>query len=74
MDEITKTALLARDIQRIRTMDNDHMDSLASVITLIAAMNEIGAKNQQILDHNNSARITGSGFDCTTSYFTVIYW
>jgi putative N-acetylmannosamine-6-phosphate epimerase len=74
MDEITKKALLRRDIPHLRTMDNDYMDSPVSIITLLTAMDEIGANNQQIIAHDNSARISRSGFDNTTSYFTVVYW
>jgi len=74
MDEVTKKALLRRNIQQIRAMDNDYMDSPISIITLLYAMEEIGAENQQIIAHDNSARISRSGFDNTTSYFTVVYW
>jgi len=73
-DEVTKKALLRRDIQQIRAMDNDYMDSPISIITLLYAMEEIGAENQQIIAHDNSARISGSSFDNTTSYFTIVYW
>lgn len=74
MDEITKKALLKRDIQHIRTMNNDYMDSPVSIITLLCAMEEMGAENQRIIAHDNSARISRTSFDNTTSYFTVVYW
>lgn len=73
-DEITKKILLERNIQGIRSMDNDYLDSPASIITLLSAMETLGASHQQILEHNNSARISGKNSDSTTSYFTWIYW
>lgn len=73
-DEFTKKVLLSRDILTISHMNNDYMDSPSSIITLITVMNNIGAKNAIILEHNNSARISGENRDYTTSYFTVVYW
>jgi len=74
MDEITQKALLERDIDRIRAMDNDHTDSPVSVITLLNVMDRLGAREQIILGHNNSARISATDPSSTTSYFTVIYY
>ena len=73
-DEISKQALLKRDINQIRGMGNDYMDSKISIIALLLAMNELGADEQLILEHNNSARISGEALHSTTSYFTVVYW
>lgn len=74
MDEITRKALLKRDIDRIRAMDNNYMDSPVSIITLLTVMDRLGAREQIILDHNNSARISATDPNSTTSYFTVIYY
>lgn len=74
MDEITEKALLERDIDRIRAMDNDYMDSPVSIITLLTVMDRLSAGGQLILDHNNSARIKSADSNSTTSYFTAIYY
>ena len=74
MDEITRRALEDRNIQQINCMNNDFMDSPASIITLLAAMDEVKAYNQKMLNHSNSAIIAGNGYDYTTSYFTYVFY
>jgi MEMO1 family protein len=74
MDEITRSALEDRNIQQINCMNNDFMDSPASIITLLAAMDEVKADNQKMLNHSNSAIIAENGYDYTTSYFTYIFY
>jgi AmmeMemoRadiSam system protein B len=73
MDEITLQALKSMDAERISRMSNDNLDSPPSVIALLAAMKAMGAKDFNLLGHNNSSRITGSGADYTTSYFTAAF-
>ncbi len=73
-DEITKQALKNRDINQISWMCNDYLDSPSSIVTFLTIMNEIGANNDAILAHDNSARISGRDKNNTTSYFTMVYW
>lgn len=72
-DEITKVALTNRDIDQISLMNNDYLDSPASIIVLLTMMNEVGSKEQFILNHTNSARILEEYSKSTTSYFTIVY-
>jgi len=55
-------------------MNNDYMDSPASIIFLLTIMNEAGVENQIILNQSNSARILPGDSNSTTSYFTVAYF
>jgi len=73
-DLVTKEALLSRDINQISNMNNDYLDSPASIILLLTMMNEAGAENQIILNQSNSARILGGDSNSTTSYFVVTYY
>lgn len=73
MDEITLQALEGMDSEKISKMDNDNLDSPPSIITLLAAMEAMEAKDFKLLGHGNSSRITGSGADYTTSYFTAVF-
>jgi len=73
MDEITIEAIKNRDLTAISHMGNDNLDSPPSIITLLEAMNRAGADSMTVLDHSNSARITGTGAGNTTSYFSIMF-
>ena len=73
MDEITLQALQNMDAEKISQMGNDNLDSPPSAIALLTAMEAMEAKDFKLLGHNNSSRITGSGADYTTSYFTAVF-
>ncbi|MFW6028644.1 MAG: AmmeMemoRadiSam system protein B [Halanaerobiales bacterium] len=74
-DEITYQAIKDRDFDKIRSFNNEYLDSPLSLITLLTIMNKEEAKNDILLENNNSARInplTDSNY--TTSYFTLVYY
>jgi MEMO1 family protein len=73
MDEITLNAINTRNLKQIRSMGNDNMDSPPSIITLLSAMNAIGADKLKVLGHSNSDRIANSDTGYTTSYFTMVF-
>ena len=73
MDEVTLQALENMDAEKISHMGNDNLDSPPSIIALLTAMESMQAKDFKLLGHNNSSRITGSGADYTTSYFTAVF-
>jgi len=74
MDEVSIKAIKNRDISLIQNFNNDYIDSPPSIITLLSAMDTVGAAHMEILDHSNSDRITGAKSNETTSYFTVIFY
>lgn len=73
MDEITLEAIRSRDLNSISRMGNDNLDSPASLITFLGAMDQIGAAGPEVTAHDNSYGITGGGADYTTSYFTMFF-
>jgi AmmeMemoRadiSam system protein B len=73
MDKITLEAILSRDTISISRMGNDNIDSPPSILSLLFVMDEIGAIGPEIIAHDNSFGITGTGAECTTSYFTMFF-
>jgi AmmeMemoRadiSam system protein B len=72
-DKITLAAINSWNIDELSRMSNDNLDSVPSVTTLLNAMDTIGAKGIEVTGHSNSSRIAGSGYDYTTSYFTMFF-
>ena len=54
-------------------MNNDNLDSPPSILTLLSAMDDIGAVGPDVIGHDNSYGITGSSADYTTSYYTMLF-
>lgn len=73
MDSITLDAIKRRDIRAISKMTNDNLDSPPSIISLLTAMDSMGAGDMLLIENNNSAKITGQSPDYTTSYFTMLF-
>ena len=73
MDEKSLTAISSWNIDELSMMSNDNLDSVPSAIALLSAMDTIGAKYVEVTGHGNSSRITGSGYDYTTSYYTIFF-
>ena len=73
MDKITLDAVISRDTASISRMGNDNIDSPPSILALLSIMDEIGAIGPEITAHDNSFGISGSGAECTTSYFTMFF-
>lgn len=59
--------------QKLLTYDSQHMDSPASICTLLYSMLNIGATNIEVETHDNSANIQKSQKDNTTSYFSIYF-
>lgn len=73
MDKITLDAIESWDFEGIRLMRNDNLDSVPSLLTLMTAMKAAGAENMEVTGHSNSSYIAGSGYEYTTSYFTMFF-
>lgn len=72
-DEITLAAITSWNIDELNRMSNDNLDSVPCVTALLHAMDTLGAKDIKVTGHSNSSRITRSGYDYTTSYFTMFF-
>ena len=73
MDEITLKAIEVRDTQALIRMSNDNIDSPPSILTLLSAMDGLGAEGPLVTGHSNSFIIAGGGADYTTSYYTMLF-
>lgn len=73
MDAVTLEAILSWDLEALSRMGSDNLDSVPSIITLLTAMDAVRARDIDVTAHSNSSRITGSGYDYTTSYFTMFF-
>lgn len=72
-DQETLKVLRNRNLPLLFTMDNDHLDSPASLGTLISTMNNLGINDFTLLDHTNSGIMLANDVVETTSYMTIMY-
>ncbi len=61
------------DLDTLFTMDDDHLDSPASLGTLFLTMESLGLQDFQVLNHTNSGIIIGNDLIETTSYITLLF-
>jgi len=73
-DKITIKALEDFNYMPIFYMNNDYLDSPASIICLLKIMENFKAKNLKILNHTNSGEILQEKYQPTTSYFEIIFY
>jgi AmmeMemoRadiSam system protein B len=73
MDAITLEAIESRDTLALIRMTNDNLDSPPSILTLLSAMDGVGAVGPDVIGHNNSFGISGTSPDYTTSYYTMLF-
>ena len=70
-DELTKQFLLELEEKPLYTLNNDYMDSPASVALMLKVCKKLSANNFSIVGHSNSAIILNNlSLQSTTSYFT----
>lgn len=74
MDEMSIKAIKEWDMLAVSRMDNDHLDSPPTVMTLLEVMKRERALGLKVIDNSNSSKIAGEYFDSTTSYFTILFY
>jgi AmmeMemoRadiSam system protein B len=72
-DRETMEALKAWDYGQLFKMGNDHLDSPASLATLLLAMERLGLEEFDLVDNTNSGVLLGNDLIETTSYFTLVF-
>lgn len=72
-DRETIFALQTQNLGRIFTMNDDYLDSPASIGVLFKAMDNLGRKDFTILNHTNSGVLLGNKNIETTSYITLLF-
>lgn len=61
------------EYELLLNLDNDHLDSPASIGVMMMAMEKIKSGRLQILQNTNSGNLLGERYGKTTSYFSIIY-
>jgi MEMO1 family protein len=69
-DEITLQAIEAFDLDALRRMGPDHLDSPGSLSLLMLTMRKLRAAGPEMVGRDNSGSIIGNDLIETTSYFT----
>jgi AmmeMemoRadiSam system protein B len=72
-DQETLQALKEWNLGRIFTMNDEYLDSPASIGVLFTAMNKLGSNEFAVLNHTNSGVILGNKNIATTSYITLLF-
>lgn len=72
-DQIILQAIKDKDYNLISNLNSDYLDSPPAMITLLEAMSLSGAGDFFLLDHSNSAYLTGINSN-TTSYLTGYFY
>lgn len=74
MDQISIKAIKKRDFLAVSHMDNDHLDSPPTIMTLFEIMNRENALGLKVIDHSNSSIIAGEYAESNTSYYTLLFY
>jgi len=72
-DRETLQAMRRLDYQALFQMDNDHLDSPASLAAAFRLAQQRGLKEFQVLDNTNSGILMKNEIMETTSYFTLVF-
>jgi len=72
-DKKTLRAIESRDYEFLADFNSDYLDSPASLIVLLKAMDKIRAENMSVLHHLNSEHILKEKLNETTGYYTVLF-
>jgi AmmeMemoRadiSam system protein B len=73
MNAETLAALASLDTATILSYGDEHLDSQASIATLLEVMRALDATAFELRADTNSAEVTGEGGDSVTSYVTGYY-
>jgi MEMO1 family protein len=72
-DEVTMKVLADFDYRHLLTLNNDYMDSPASLALLLTTMQKLGADTRELLHHTNSGILQGDPLQPTTSYISIAF-
>ncbi|MCG1013387.1 AmmeMemoRadiSam system protein B [Tepidanaerobacter sp. GT38] len=72
-DQETIKTMKDKDLDKLFSLGNDHLDSPASLVTLFLTMANQGITEFEILAHTNSGILMGNDLIETTSYMTLVF-
>lgn len=70
-DDETLKVLQGFDYDKLFQLNNDNLDSPASIATFLLLAQKNGKAKFEVIDHSNSANILGGNIVKTTSYFSL---
>ena len=73
-DEVTLEAMKNFDYRTLFSLNNDYLDSPASIATVLMVMENLGRTEMDILHHTNSGELQKNDSIGTTSYFSISYY
>lgn len=73
-DKETISIIKKYDYEKLFDLNNDFIDSPASMVAVMMIMQKYGKTNMEILQHLNSSDITKNVYGETTSYFSIYYY
>lgn len=72
-DKLTLQIINDHDYRQLFTLNNDYLDSPASIAVLTMIMRNLGKDNKEIYYHTNSGELQNDNFIETTSYFSISF-
>lgn len=74
-DIVSRAAILNRDYKKLYSLNNDYLDSPATVTAVLTATEKDEANEVSVIRHANMADAIGSGsVPSSTSYFTILLY
>lgn len=73
-DEVSLALIKDNDYRKIMSLNNDYLDSPASIVTLLMTMKSLKTDQMSVLHHDNSGKITKNNREGTTSYYSIIFY
>ncbi|MGI6227193.1 MAG: AmmeMemoRadiSam system protein B [Peptococcales bacterium] len=72
-DQETLEIIRTKNIPRLLSLGDAHLDSPGSMVTMLLTMEKLGIEDFEVLQHTNSGILIGNDLIETTSYFTMIF-
>ncbi len=73
-DEETLALLKSWDMDRLITLNSDHLDSPPALVTLMELMQAIGAKDMEVFAHTDASIVSQTPFAATTTHYFLNFY
>ena len=73
-DKVTLEVIKKFDYRQLFTLNNDYLDSPASIAILLMVMQKLATTKMEVLAHTNSGQLQNNNYIETTSYLSIVYY
>ena len=73
-DKETLEYIINNNYNNLLMLQDEHLDSPASVVAVLMLMEKFGKQKMEVLDHKDAATLMGDGFSETTSYYSIVFY